>query len=104
MRSGQLNIDFTVNHQENRSFNRKRLDENRDYFSAQCQQVFGLLMSGVGLTVLNAHVEYQISSLPRRSKDLSDKGVKITKTYQNRICTYSMTELDRKFNRENFKK
>jgi hypothetical protein len=72
----QLALDFT-HRQENNYQSRKHLEENRERFSAQCQQVYDLLRSGMRLTVLSAITEYGISSLPRRILDLKEAGVEI---------------------------
>jgi len=67
----QLALDFT-HREENNHDSRRHLEENRERFSAQCQQVYDLLSSGVRLTVLSAITEYGISSLPRRILDLKE--------------------------------
>jgi hypothetical protein len=67
----QLALDFT-HREENNYQSRKHLEENRERFSAQCKQVYDLLLSGVRLTVLSAITEYGISSLPRRILDLKE--------------------------------
>jgi len=72
----QLALDFT-HREENNHDSRRHLEENRERFSAQCQQVYDLLSSGVRLTVLSAITEYGISSLPRRILDLKQAGVEI---------------------------
>jgi len=65
-------LDFTPHHRENNHASRVHIEENRDKFSRQCQQVYALLRSGVRLTVLSAITEYGISSLPRRILDLKE--------------------------------
>jgi len=71
MNGTQLALDFT-HREENNHDSRRHLEENRERFSAQCQQVYDLLRSGVRLTVLSAITEYGISSLPRRILDLKE--------------------------------
>ena len=73
----QLALDFSPHRTENNYQSRKHLEENREKFNRQCQQVYDLLRSGVRLTVLSAITEYGISSLPRRILDLKEAGVGI---------------------------
>lgn len=73
----QLELDFSPHRQENNYQSRRHLEENREKFSAQCQQVHDLLQSGIRLTVLSAITEYGISSLPRRILDLKEEGVEV---------------------------
>lgn len=73
----QLALDFSCHRDENNHDSRRHLEENRQRFSDQCQQVYSLLLSGVRLTVLSAITEYGISSLPRRILDLKESGIEI---------------------------
>jgi hypothetical protein len=67
----QLPLDFT-HQQENNHASRVHLEENREKFSRQCQQVYDLLISGVRLTMKSAINEYGIGDIRRRIKDLRD--------------------------------
>lgn len=49
------------------------LQANKDHINGRCREVLELLEKGVVLTVLGAAKEYNITSLPRRIKDLRDK-------------------------------
>ncbi len=73
----QLALDFSCHRNENNHDSRRHLEENREHFSAQCQQVYSLLSSGIHLTVFRAMTEYGISSLPRRILDLKESGIEI---------------------------
>jgi hypothetical protein len=72
MSISKLNIHLAENNQESLSF----LEENEQKMSDDCMMVWKLLNQGVRLTVLLAHSQYGISSLPRRIKDLIDKNGK----------------------------
>lgn len=72
----QLSIDFT-HKKENNSFSQSILDANRKEINSQCRKVFELLSQGKALTVNGAVKDYEISSLPRRIKDLKSKGIPI---------------------------
>ncbi len=68
----QLALDFSCHRTENNHLSRRHLEENREHFSAQCQQVYSLLKSGVRLTMKSAINEYNIGDIRRRIKDLRD--------------------------------
>lgn len=74
----QTEILFDVHKRENNAESQGHLDINREHFSAQCKRVYDYLMNGGRLTVYSAIVGLRISSLPRRLKDLKDKGVRIS--------------------------
>lgn len=101
---------FTVHEIENPPEQQEHLDNNREYFSKQCTKVFGLLMEGKRLTVLNAITEYGVASLPRRLKDLKENGVHINDEWvvinpdKPKIKVWFMNEETKVFNRKFFKK
>lgn len=101
---------FTVHEIENLPEQQEHLDNNREYFSKQCTKVFGLLMEGKRLTVLNAITEYGVASLPRRLKDLKENGVHINDEWiiidpdKPKIKVWFMSEETKVFNRKFFKK
>jgi hypothetical protein len=68
----QTEIPFMIHEHENNHESKKHLEENREMFSEKCERVLRLLRSGVRLTVYDALVKYDVSSLPRRIKDISD--------------------------------
>jgi len=73
----QLQIHYKENNPESES----HLHENRKAFSAQCELILSLLKSGIKLTVKDAMLNYNISSLPRRILDIRNNGVKIKSTW-----------------------
>lgn len=78
----QLSIDFChVN--ENNSQSQAYVDSNRDHLNGQCQKVYDLLKSGHRLTVISAMNDHQVMSLPRRAKDLKEKGIDVKSKYIN---------------------
>lgn len=71
----QTKIDFS--HPHNNRESEVFFDENISKFGDQCQKVYKLLKSGVRLSVKTAMNLHDISSLPRRIKDLKDNGVDV---------------------------
>jgi hypothetical protein len=71
-----LQIHETENNNESQGF----LNENHERIKECCMKVLRILNQGKKLSVLSAHSEYGISSLPRRIKDLRDvhgiRGIK----------------------------
>lgn len=104
----QQEFDFSVHLMENSVISQIHLDENRVKFTKKCKETLDLLMSGIKLTVLEAHAVYGISSLPRRIMDLrKDNGVLISddwilKDGKKDHMYWYMTSEQLKFNREKF--
>jgi hypothetical protein len=73
----QPEIPFVIHEHENNHESRKHKEENRTKFSMECEKVYRILQTGVRLTVYDALVKYNISSLPRRCLDLKQQGVNI---------------------------
>lgn len=71
-----LEFDFT-NRLENNSESQQILEANKDKINASCRKVLELLKEGHHLTVRDAIVYHNISSLPRRIKDLKEHGIDI---------------------------
>lgn len=71
----QLNI--FIHGVENNPFSQAHRDENEQHFSKQCLKVYEILKKGEVLTVKSALLNYGISSLPRRIKDLKENNVEI---------------------------
>lgn len=74
---GQPEFDFTVSHNENNVESQEFYDTNLDRFSNQCKKVYGLLKSGMRLTVRQALIDYNIGHLPRRIADLIELGIEV---------------------------
>ena len=73
----QPEIPFVIHEHENNHESKVHLEENRIKFTRECEKVYRILQTGVRLTVYNALVKYNISSLPRRCLDLKQQGVNI---------------------------
>jgi len=73
----QPEIPFVIHEHENNHESRKHKEENKAKFTRECEKVYRILHSGVRLTVYDALVKYNISSLPRRCLDLKQQGVNI---------------------------
>jgi hypothetical protein len=74
----QLSIDWTIQRKENNSFSQSILEANSDKIKGNCKKVYDLLLKGHRLTVNGVVKDYNISSLPRRVKDIEEKlGIKI---------------------------
>lgn len=71
-----LEFDFT-NRLENNQESQQILEANKDKINGQCEKVLKLLKEGHHLTVRDAIVYHNISSLPRRIKDLKEHGINI---------------------------
>ena len=73
----QLTFDYTQR-VENTNESNSILQANKKRINRRCEQVLSILRTGKRLTVLGAAIEYGITSLPRRIKDLRDmKGIPI---------------------------
>jgi len=58
---------------ENNPESQAHLEQHRKKFNAECYKVLDLLLThGLRLTVRSAMLDYDVSSLPRRVKDLTD--------------------------------
>jgi hypothetical protein len=68
----QLEIDWTAR-KENNSFSQALLEANADKIRGNCKKVYELLLKGHRLTVNGVVRDYNISSLPRRVKDIEEK-------------------------------
>lgn len=82
----QSQIDFTevLHSRENNNFSQGILEANTEHLGGQCKKVLDLLNSGVKLTVRSAMIDYNISSLPRRIKDITDRlGIEIKRNLIN---------------------
>jgi hypothetical protein len=76
----QIQIDWNqVPHtKENNSFSETILAANIKKIRGNCKKTFDLLTAGKRLTVNGAVKEHDISSLPRRIKDIEEKlGIQI---------------------------
>ena len=78
----QPELDFTqwerlLHTRENNLESETILKNNETHLNNKCKQTLDLLQSGIKLTVWSALVDYGISSLPRRCKDLKEKGYDI---------------------------
>ena len=99
----QTEINFETHVRENNFESEQNLYENRKHFSAQCQKVYELLMSGDRLTVYCAIVKCNVNSLPRRILDLKKMGVKLHDQFipETRIKEWWMTPDDILTNKNN---
>lgn len=68
----QTKIDFTPSRKENNSFSQMFLDANLFRIKGNNKKVWELLNNGHRLTVNGAVIDYGISSLPRRIKDIEE--------------------------------
>lgn len=68
--------DFTkvLHTRENNPVSEAHLKKNKYHFTGQCAVILSLLRKGIRLTSRSAMLEYNISHLARRIKDLKDKG------------------------------
>ena len=73
----QAEIIFPTHDKENNHESEQRLYANRAHFSKQCEKVYGLLRSGIKLTVKSAMNDWNIMSLPRRILDLKQRGIDV---------------------------
>ncbi len=73
----QAKIIFPPHERENNHESEQRLHAHREHFSSQCEKVYGLLRSGIKLTVKSAMNDWNIMSLPRRILDLKQRGISI---------------------------
>jgi hypothetical protein len=72
----QLTIDYTQRRENNKE-SQSILEANKDRINKSCAKVLELLKEGHRLTVRDAIVYHNISSLPRRIKDLREHGIVI---------------------------
>ena len=72
----QLTIDYSKR-LENNLESQAILEANKDRINKCCAKVLELLKEGHHLTVRDAIVYHNISSLPRRIKDLREHGIVI---------------------------
>lgn len=73
-----LEFDFDYcNRKENNEVSQAILEANKDKINASCRKVLELLKQGHHLTVRSAMIDHNISSLPRRVKDLKDRGIEV---------------------------
>ena len=70
----QPTIFDKVHVKENNRESLDHLNDNRKKFETDCSKILSLLQSGVRLTVRDAMLQHNISSLPRRILDLKDAG------------------------------
>jgi len=79
----QKSFDFDIpvnfcNRVENNQESNAILQENKKRINRRCQEVLNILKTGERLTVISAVKKYDITSLPRRIKDLRDMaGIEI---------------------------
>lgn len=68
--------DFTsvVHVRENNSSSEAHLNANRRKFTGDCAIVLSLLQKGNVITTKSIYMQWDVSSLPRRIKDLRDEG------------------------------
>lgn len=97
----QLDI-FQTHENENNKESQANLDKNRKRFNAKCKIVFDRLMAGEELTVLQCAND-GIASLPRRIKDIREKGVEISDYWNNGVKYYFMTSDQVDINGRKFK-
>lgn len=97
----QLEIDF-LHSRENNNESEKHLKKNSKSFNQKCKLVYDRLMKGEELTVLQCANE-GIASLPRRKKDITDKGFKISDRWDGNIKVYYMSQEDIQFNKQHEK-
>ena len=69
--------EFDFSHSHNNRESELFFEENLEKFSDQCKKVYKLMKSEIRLSVKEAMVKYDISSLPRRVKDLKEDGVPV---------------------------
>jgi hypothetical protein len=80
-----VHLEFDFSHRENNRFSEGLQEENFKQISKNCMLVLELLNQGKRLTVNGAVIDYGISSLPRRIKDLTDKlGIEIKRNVINK--------------------
>lgn len=89
MNGEQQEFDFTHS-EENNLESQTHLNKNRKSFNQKCQKVLGWLLEGKELTVLQCAND-GVASLPRRIKDLKDKGVDISDKWEKNIKIYYMS-------------
>src|SRR5688572_15654283 len=99
----QLDIEYdsVVHLHENNIESQEHLDNNRHKFNQKCKIVFGWLISGRRIKVLEAAIE-GVSSLPRRIKDLKDKGVLISDEWAGDVKEWFMDKDQIEFNKNEF--
>lgn len=86
----QMEFDFT-HQEENNVESQKHLNKNRAAFNQKCQTVLDWLLEGQELKVLDC-ANKGIASLPRRIKDLKEKGIDISDKWDSNIKVYYMTQ------------
>ena len=73
----QLELHFLHSKENNRE-SQFHLEDNCFHFEGQCLRVYELLKKGMRLSVIGAvNLSPPIMSLPRRIKDLRDKGIDV---------------------------
>lgn len=92
----QLDV-FSVHEHENNHVSQSHLDANREHFAGKCLTVYEWLMFGHNLTVLWA-ANNKVSSLPRRLKDLKDKGMLISEKWDEGVKIWFLTPEQRQYN------
>lgn len=102
-----MQLDVFQSHSiENNAESNGHLNEHKKHFNKQCEKVYDLLMSGHQMSVLSAITEERIHSLPRRKKDLTDLGVKISERWDDsckpKTKIWFMSANDMKANSEKF--
>lgn len=72
----QAEIDWTqaVHVRENTQTNEDHLNANRRKFTGDCAIILSLLQKGQVITSKGVYMQWNVSSLPRRIKDLRDHG------------------------------
>lgn len=86
----QMEFDFT-HKDENNLESQKNLNKNRESFNKKCQQVLDWLLESKELKVLECAND-GIASLPRRIKDLKEKGIGISDKWEKGVKVYYMTK------------
>lgn len=85
MTATQIQIDYTkvIHVRENNQLSEEHLNANRRKFTGDCAIVYSLLQKGMVISTKSIYIQWDVSSLPRRIKDLRDEGgVHIDDQYQ----------------------
>ena len=82
--------DFTatVHVRENNPKSEAHLNANRRKFTGDCATVYSLLQKGQVITTKSVYMQYDVSSLPRRFKDLRDGVTIVGKSHIDEQMVY----------------
>lgn len=92
--------EFKVHERENNAESEINLESNRERFQGQCKKLYDYLMSGGRCNGDQAKELFGIRHLPRRKKDLTDQGFKISDEWVGKMKDIFMSNEDIEYNNQ----